>query len=178
MRASVIRRACWAVAAVAVAAGGLLLVVPARVDVAPTAPLVPDSSRTRPAIAGNPAVAEEIAIANVFAASRTPPSSRYMPPELAGESANGVMAEPPPDSAMTATPEVEGDVPRLYGTLVGPDGPKALLHLDPTASGPRLYSQGDSGGGYRVVSIAPRIVVLRGPRGRTTLRLEPEEDRR
>ena len=41
----------------------------------------------------------------------------------------------------------------------------------------RLYAVGDRDGGYRVVSIAPRSVVLAGPRGRVTLRLDPQEDR-
>ena len=32
-------------------------------------------------------------------------------------------------------------------------------------------------GGYRVLSIAPRVVVLAGPRGRLTLRMDLEEER-
>lgn len=76
----------------------------------------------------------------------------------------------PADPAM---PDDEG-MPRLYGTVVGVDGARALLQLS-SASGARLYAAGERDAGYTVVSVAPREVVLRGPGGRRTLRMAPEE---
>lgn len=178
MRASMVRRICWMVAGTAALAGAALWVLPARVSVPPGAPVIHEGTTMPVPPAVDPAVAEEIALANVFAASRTPPASRYLPPELAGDSAYGTMDDPGATTPMA--PEVAGEgmeVPRLFGTVVGPGGTRALLHLDAGASGPRLYGPGDRDGGYQVVSIAPRAVVLRGPRGRVTLRLDPEEDR-
>lgn len=178
MRASLLRRISWTVAGAAAVAGAALWVLPARVSVPPGAPLVHDGTTMPAPPVVDAAVAEEIALANVFAASRTPPASRYLPPEQAGDSAYGTMDDPGTSTLMA--PEAAGeevDVPRLFGTVVGPEGTRALLTLDADASGPRLYGPGDRDGGYQVVSIAPRAVVLRGPRGRVTLRLDPEEDR-
>ena len=177
MRARKIRRACWGIAATSVLAGGVLRVIPAGGEVA-AAPAVPlEVPAPLPVPAANPLVAEDIVMANVFAASRTPPPARYTPPELAGDSAGGLVADAPTDPAMLEEYATEGEVPRLFGTVVGPEGTRALLHLDAATSGPRLYAAGEADGGYRVLSITPRQVVLRGPRGRITLRLDPEEDR-
>ena len=74
-------------------------------------------------------------------------------------------------------PEMPSGEPVLLGTVVGGRGTQALLQLDPLSGPARLYAVGDRDGGYLVVSIAPRSVVLAGPRGRVTLRLDPQEDR-
>jgi hypothetical protein len=74
-------------------------------------------------------------------------------------------------------PDVVVGGPRLLGTVVSPDGPRALLQLNPAIPGSRLYAVGEEDAGYRIVSITPRVVVLRSAGGRVTLRLDPEEDR-
>ena len=176
MTPSRVKRTCWGVAAITAVLGGLLWVLPPRVHVTPAPPLSLDSSGSVAAVTARPDIAEDIAVANVFAATRTPPNTRFVPPEFAGESANGMMPEPSASSD-PAAPPLAADVPQLFGTVIGPDGTKALLHLDPASPAPRLYGPGERDGGYRVLSISPRAVVLRGPGGRVTLRLDPEEDR-
>lgn len=163
----------WGVAATAATGGAVASLLPPTVAVSPISPVVPVLSETA-AVATTTSVAEEIVMANIFARSRAAPSNRYTPPELSTDSAAGAMmpsmdASGIPDSATAA-----GDVPRLFGTMVGAIGPQALLQLS-LASGPRLYFVGDRDGGFTVLAINPRAVVLRGPGGRRTLRLEPEE---
>lgn len=177
MAPSVVRRACWMLAAASVAAGAALWVLPAATRVAPAPAIAIDSAVSASPALVNSDVAEQIALGNVFAPSRTPPSTRYVPPEFAGESANGMMAEPGPEPVM-AGPMDPVTEPRLLGTVVGPHGPQALLQLDPSSpASARMYAPGDGDAGYRVLSVTPRVVVLRGPRGRVTLRLDPQEDR-
>ena len=79
------------------------------------------------------------------------------------------------EPASGTVPSGDG-VPALFGTVVGENGVvMALLHLNPADPGPRLYAVGERDGGYRVVSIAPRVVILNGPQGRVSLRLPDEE---
>ncbi len=170
-----VRRALWVVAGLATIAGAALQVTPARSRVEPLAPSVPDTASpvVRPAIDGT--AAEEIVLANVFSRTRRAPSTRYVPAEFTTDSASGGMNGG--EGGMTAPAPLmtdDADGPRLYGTVVGVDGARALLQLS-SASGARLYAAGDRDAGYTVVSVAPREVVLRGPGGRRTLRLEPEE---
>lgn len=173
-RAAFLRLFLWTIAGLAACAGAVAWVLPPATAVGPVAPVIPDPG-TPPTLAIATAAAEEVVMANLFMATRTPPATRYQPPELIEESANGMMAPDPamtglvPDSAMSA-----GEVPRLLGTVVAPGGPRALLQLS-LASGPQLYAVGDRDGGFTVLAIDPRVVVLRGPGGRRTLRLEPEE---
>lgn len=171
----VVRRLAWGTALLSVALGGVLWVLPPSVHVAPAPPLVLAGMARQPAPAADPAIAEDIVLSNVFARSRSAPTSRFTPPELAGDSANGATGEvpmmPPEGSPVMAA---AGEVPRLFGTVVGPAGTRALLQLDPSIPDPRLYDVGDGDGGYRVIAIAPRTVVLRGPGGRVTLRLDDE----
>lgn len=109
-------------------------------------------------------LATEIAMANLFSPVRTPPRRRYTPLD----SASTPMESPDAPSDSLASPAV----PALLGTVVREDGVMlALLQLDPTAAGPHVYRVGDRDGGYRVVAIAPREVVLQGPAGRRVLRL-------
>ncbi len=75
-------------------------------------------------------------------------------------------------------PSSGGFAPVLIGTAVSerPGETRALLQLlesDPT---PRLYGVGDRAGGFTVVSIDARAVVLNGPRGRVVLRLPENEE--
>ena len=79
---------------------------------------------------------------------------------------------------MSSSPMVSSFTPELIGTAVSskPGETKALLRLlasDPT---PRLYAVGDRAGGYSVVSIDARAVVLSGARGRVVLRLPENEE--
>lgn len=158
-------------------AGVVLMVVPPRTSVPHLSlpSLAPGDSATPQASAAADSLAEEIIVANVFAASRTPPNSRYTPPDLASDTVAGMLVDPAAatDSAVMAS----SFAPALFGTMVGGDGARALLQLDPLASAPRLYAVGERAGGYRVVSIAPREVVLAGPGGRVVLRLPEQEER-
>jgi hypothetical protein len=79
---------------------------------------------------------------------------------------------------MNAQSTTSSFMPELIGTMVSekPVDTRALLRLlasDPT---PRLYAVGDKAGGYSVVSIDARSVVLSGPRGRVVLRLPENEE--
>ena len=71
-----------------------------------------------------------------------------------------------------------GFTPELIGTAVSerPGETRALLRLLANDATPRLYSVGDRAGGYSVVSIDARAVVLSGPRGRVVLRLPENEE--
>jgi hypothetical protein len=170
---SFLRLFLWGVAATASVGGAVASFLPPSVSVSPVSPVVPILSEAG-AMAATDNVAEEIVMANIFSPSRSAPSNRYTPPELSPETAPGTMMPPMdargiPDSALAS-----GDVPQIFGTLVGALGHQALLQLS-LASGPRLYAVGDRDGGFTVLAIDPRAVVLRGPGGRRTLRLEPEE---
>ena len=178
MARSHVRRACWGLAAASVVAGAALWFMPPATGVASARPIAIDTSAGASTASVHTAAAEQIALGNMFSHSRTPPSTRYVPPEFAGESANGMMASAEQETAM-ASPMDPVAGPRLLGTVLGPDGPRALLQLDPAASpvSARMYAPGDGDAGYRVISITPRVVVLRGPRGRVTLRLDQQEDR-
>lgn len=125
-------------------------------------------------VPGDPALAEDVVLANVFSSRRAPPTSRYSPPDAVMDTAGG-MVEMAVESP--AADEAPAGTPLLLGTVVGAHGTQALLQLDPYAGQPRLYSVGDRDAGYRVVSIAPRSAVLVGPQGRVTVRLEPKEER-
>lgn len=168
------------VAAALAIAGAALLLAPPASGVAPE-PLafVPSGDRSpRPVAANADSLTEEIVLANIFSASRTAPLKRVMPPELAGDSANGMI----PDTAgvsgdETPTVHTDGTIPALYGTIVGPNGTQALLQLDAASPSPRLYSVGDKSAGYRIVAIAPREVTLAGPKGRVVLRMKQPEER-
>jgi hypothetical protein len=162
-------------------AGAALLLAPPASGVAPE-PLafVPSGDRAmRPVDAKADSLTEEIVLANIFSPSRTAPLKRVMPPELAGDSANGMISDTTAVSGGDTPPgpATDGSVPSLYGTIVGPSGTQALLQLDAAAPSPRLYNVGDKAGGYRIIAIAPREVTLAGPRGRVVLRMKQQEER-
>jgi hypothetical protein len=169
-----LRRSLLAVAIAFLAMGAGFAVAPAasRVPARTVAGGTPPDSVASGGGVDADSLAEEIVIANIFDATRTPPSSRYTPPEIA-DTVAGALAE----ALMMDTTAVGAGGPQLFGTLVGGDGARALLQFDVADTAPRLYGVGERAHGYRVVSIAPREVVLSGPAGRVVLRLPPEEER-
>jgi hypothetical protein len=115
---------------------------------------------------------EDIILYNLFAAGRTAPARRY----AAASAAIDDRAMFDPD---TPSPSVGGGFrPELIGTAVSerPGETRALLRLLANDPAPRLYGVGDRAGGYSVISIDARAVVLSGPRGRVVLRLPENEE--
>jgi hypothetical protein len=157
-------------------AGIVLAAMPAPPRTDPVTPLLlPAAPAARPASAASAdSLVEEIVLANVFAADRMPPASRYTPPELMVDPVTNGMAVEAGDGGTAGAPE-----PLLFGTVVrgGAAGSLALLQIDHTAAGPRLYRPGDRDGPWRVLAIAAREVILSGPGGRVVLRLPSSEDR-
>jgi hypothetical protein len=170
-----LRTALLLVAALSAVLGGIFLLLPPALGDADPGDPPGDVAAAPPALApGDPALAEDVVLANVFSSRRSPPGSRWSPPEASMDSSAGMVADPDAAAGMPPTPSGE---PVLLGTVVGAQGTQALLQLDPLAGAPRLYAVGDRDGAYRIISIAPRSVVLAGPTGRMTLRLAPEEER-
>lgn len=102
---------------------------------------------------------------NIFDQDRSPPTVRYMPPELAVE-----------DEVPQRAP-VRPAGPRLFGVAVGPTGAVALIDADPTIPGAEVYREGDLVAGARLIEIGDTAVVLEGPAGRRVLTL-PSSSRR
>ncbi|MEO6445671.1 MAG: hypothetical protein ABIZ91_01900 [Gemmatimonadaceae bacterium] len=120
-------------------------------------------------------LSENIVLANIFSARREPPTARFVPPDDVSSMAAMPANE---DSGETGDPPgVDLSMPVLFGTVIGAGGAQALLQLDGARPGARLFSEGEGEGGYRVLSIGPRVVVLAGPRGRVTLRMDHEDGR-
>lgn len=117
-------------------------------------------------------LAVEIIVANIFAPSRRPPASRYLPDDAMSDS-SGTLSGGADDATMTPA----AFEPILFGTMVDSAGSLALVQFSMTDPAPRLVRVGDRVGDWRVISIAPRTVVLQGPPGRITLRLPTEEAR-
>ena len=157
-----------AIAAVLVGLG--FLVAPTDVEVTPLALPAPSAdTMISPARVQADSITEDIILYNLFSPSRTAPSRRYTSQSVAGGAA--------PDENAPVTP-YNGFSPVLIGTAVSdkPGETRASLQLlanDPT---PRLYAVGDRAGGYSVVSIDARAVVLNGPGGRVVLRLPENEE--
>lgn len=166
-----VRTSLRLVATAAAAAAGLLLVLPvsSRGADAPLGALA-SSPVLPPAPADGDSLAVQVVLANLFAPSRTPPRQRYAPEDTA----TAVEGPSTGDSLSAAS---DGG-PVLYGTVVADRGMVlALVQLE-AAAGPRLYGVGARAGGYRVLSIAPRVVTLHGPTGRLTLRLPTQNEER
>ena len=113
---------------------------------------------------------EDIILYNLFAPSRTAPSRRYAVGNATAQDASADMNVSPTEGG--------GFMPELIGTAVSdkPGETKALLRLLASDPAPRLYAVGDKAGGFSVVSIDARAVVLSGPRGRVVLRLPENEE--
>ena len=154
--------------AVAVLALALFLLPAGSVD-----PREPLAAANVPAIAQSPsedAAAllsyQEIVGSNIFAANRSPPASRYVPPELARQQAISTNDQP-------AAPRL-----RLYGVATGPTGAVALIDAEPSIPGAEIYRPGDLVRGLTLEEIAETYVVLSGPSGSVTLPLETPRSRR
>lgn len=113
-------------------------------------------------------LAEDIVLYNLFSPTRAAPDRRSA--GVTGPDESGLTGE-----NIDASTEFS---PELIGTAVSdkPGETRALLRLLPSDPGPRLYAVGDRAGGYHVVSIDPRSVVLNGPRGRVVLRLPQNQE--
>lgn len=170
-----IRTLVWSIAALSAVGGALLWVLPPNTSAVALSPAIAPGGIALPQAAIDTLSAMEIALANVFDATRTPPTRRYLPPEFGTDSAAGMVEGSSPDAG-SMSGQSDG-LPRLYGTVLLPTGSKALLHLESSDLGPRLYSVGDRAAGYRIISISPRSVVLAASQGRLTLRLDNEEMR-
>lgn len=179
MRAFPLRLTLWGIAIVATMAGVVFLLLPVRMSDR-VDPAIPSAASVMadPASGTDSLAAEEVVMANIFSSKRSPPSTRYQP------TADSMAASGGAGDAAAVAMEQTGDAPAssgpvLFGTVVGVNGApsRALLLLDVSKNAPRLYAEGERDGGYRVVSISPRTVVLSSVSGRTTLRLDPEEKR-
>ena len=159
---------------IAVVAGLLglgFMVAPTDVEVTPLAlPEYGADTMMTPARVQADSITEDIILYNLFSPSRTAPARRYTAQSVAGGGA--------PDENDYSSAPSSGFSPVLIGTAVSerPGETRALLHLLATDPTPRLYGVGDRAGGYSVVSIDARAVVLNGPRGRVVLRLPENEE--
>ena len=147
--------------------GFLLAPVNAKVEPFEVGVLADSVSFAATSGTGVDSLTEDIILYNLFAPSRTAPSRRYS----AASGSNPENDTPSPPMGGSFTPEI-------IGTAVSarPGETRALLRLlasDPT---PRLYAVGERAGGFTVVSIDARSVVLSGPRGRVVLRLPENEE--
>lgn len=156
-------RPLLSVSAAVVAVGVGLRVVPIHLEVE-SIPSPPGVDATPAPSAREQAEAllsyQQIVQANVFSRNRTPPATRYVPPEMVVERTS-VQAE--------SRPAPPG--PRLFGVAVGPMGSVALIDADPTIPGAEVYRPGDAVGDAVLAAIEETAVVLEGPGGRTRLRL-------
>jgi len=109
---------------------------------------------------------QEIVTGNVFTGSRTPPSVRYIPPDLAAN-------QTPQESGPPAAPRI-----RLYGVASGPTGAVALIDADASIPGAEIYRIGDLVRGLILEEIGDSYVVLRGASGPFELLLETPRSRR
>ena len=147
------------------------LLAPVNADVEPLAAGIRADSIPVAATTSTSAdsLTEDIILHNLFASSRTAPSRRYSGTDVTSRDV---------DAEVSASSMASSFMPELIGTAVSgkPGETKALLRLIASDPSPRLYAVGDRAGGYSVVSIDARTVVLSGPRGRVVLRLPENEE--
>lgn len=161
-------RTLYALAGLLALSGLALRFAPARVPSVPAPPITVEEPAAEPSGSEQAEALlsyQAIVRANVLSRNRTPPATRYVPPELAEE------------VAPVRTPTATAPPLRLYGVAVGPTGAVALIDADPSVPGAEVYRPGDSVGDARLISIADTAVVLEGPAGRTVLTL-PTSSRR
>ena len=152
----------------------ILVVIAIAAAVRP--PTVPDASvppavgaaatSVQPAEPMDPATATAIVEANIFSDTRTPPAERYDPFQPAVQDETAVM-----DPFMIEETVEQVAEPRLFGTVFGPDGPRALMELDPDLPQAQLYKEGDRVGRFVVVKINEQSVILDTSNGRIVLQL-------
>jgi Type II secretion system protein C len=160
-----IARVLYVGALVLLLAALVFQLVPAPVGAAPArVRAVAQSAKVQQRNAGLPGSSAAIVQGNVFAPSRSAPSPRYVPPDLvsAGEPEQ-------PTRRRVATTRL-----RLFGTVLGPSGPAALIDADPAVRGAEIYQVGDTVDGRRIVAVSESTVVLDGAGGRMVLRLLPD----
>jgi hypothetical protein len=147
------------------------LMAPVNADVEPfeVGVLADSVSVAKTSRTGADSLTEDIILHNLFAPARTAPSRRYTANTAGGDAGSDMTP---------STPARSGFTPELIGTAVSekPGEARALLLLLPADPTPRLYAVGDRAGGFTVVSIDARAVVLSGPRGRVVLRLPENEE--
>ncbi len=111
---------------------------------------------------------------NILSSGRHAPSVRYTSPDLLPAPDFSLPAAftvgTAADSSKAAT-DAPDAVPSLYG-IVNSDGAwRALIRLAESDASPVLLREGERRGSYVVVSIRPNAVVVSGPSGQRTLRL-------
>jgi hypothetical protein len=157
-------RALYAMAVILLLLGLGLRVVPAPVGPAGPGPTRSAASAVpvRETTAELPGARVAIIEGNLFSPSRSAPRVRFTPPDLA----------PPADGP---APKRRAQPPRLrlFGTVLGPSGPAALIDADPAVRGAEIYQVGDTVDGRRIVAVSESTVVLEGAAGRLVLRLQP-----
>jgi len=163
----------------AVTVTGLLATVavlawPKNTTVAPLAPSLPAIAAHAPSMPANAtALTDSIVNANIFSLTREAPDARTFaagPSDPMSDSVSTTFG----DASVPADPGSTADsdpVPALYGVVDGPNGRAALLRLDASRKGSRLFQLGESAGGYRVRSIGADRVELVGPAGSVVLEL-------
>ena len=160
---------------IAILVAVILYVLPVRVSVPAASPMPKANTRpTAPSVVVNDNEAATVVASNILSSSRHAPAVRYISPELLPAVdytmppafATGMNSESP-----KAAPDDPDAVPSLYG-IVNADGTwRALLRLVESDVSPVLLREGDRRGAYVVVSIRPNAVVVAGPSGQRTLRL-------
>lgn len=162
---------------VALSAAAMLLTWPVRVDVRASAPTLVAVSTSAPTPStGTAMLTDSIVNANIFSITREAPEERTFVAAPVDAVVDDVTAgEYGADAGITdSTATAQGDgeiVPALYGVVNGPIGRAALLRLDASASGSRLFRLGEGAAGYRVRSIGADRVELSGPAGPVVLEL-------
>ncbi|MBA3466678.1 MAG: hypothetical protein H0T21_04660 [Gemmatimonadaceae bacterium] len=142
----------------------------------PEPPAKPDGSlqqgftsprETKPAVPETPMATTAIIGANIFSATRTPPSRRYDPanPEGSGISTGGA-----PDMMMESP--AQENLPQLFGTVLGPAGAMALMQGDSSDGPGSLFREGDRLGQFRIVKVKSNSVIVSGPSGRIEIPVE------
>jgi hypothetical protein len=96
---------------------------------------------------------------SIFSVTRSPPRTRYNPPDLA-----------PTREPQRRAPRPAASSPRLFGTV---SGTAALIDANPTVPGAEIYQVGELVAGKRIIAVTESTVVLEGSAGRTVLRLQP-----
>ena len=124
-----------------------------------------------PASRAASANAGSIVTSNMFSATRAAPSVRYTPSSAGGTSADVSAAE----SEVVTLP---APLPRVFGTMTGPNGATALMQLDSAGASSQLYREGERVGAFRIEKILTNAVVVRGPNGRVEIRVQQDEGRK
>lgn len=151
------------------AAGVVLLVLPASVDVPPRPAM---SSSEAPVPSGNagvpkqelPDVRDALVRTNLFSATRRAPTQRFVVP--------GQELATPAIVPEAAAPSSESYGVQLFGVLEVVGSRRALLQAGSADSVPRVVQTGDRIGGYRVRRILADRVELSSASGTRIVRLQ------